>query len=88
MARKGPLVGKTAGEVGFRTRYGAAVIAVHRDGTRVQDLPGNIKLQGGDVLLLEAVSVILYGIVVCNDMFCHFVETEIIVICVLQILLC
>lgn len=28
------------GEVGFRTRYGAAVIAVHRDGTRVQDHPG------------------------------------------------
>ncbi|KAL7547487.1 hypothetical protein ACHAWF_010781 [Thalassiosira exigua] len=54
VARKGPLVGKTAAEVGFRTRYGAAVIAVHRDGTRVQDLPGNIKLHAGDVLLLEA----------------------------------
>jgi len=54
VAKKGPLSGKTAGEVGFRTRYGAAVIAVHRDGTRVQDHPGNIKLQGGDVLLLEA----------------------------------
>lgn len=54
VARKGPLVGKTAAEVGFRTRYGAAVIAVHRDGTRVQDLPGTIKLQAGDVLLLEA----------------------------------
>mmetsp|Transcript_26730 Transcript_26730/g.53353 ORF Transcript_26730/g.53353 Transcript_26730/m.53353 type:complete len:1289 (+) Transcript_26730:191-4057(+) len=54
VARKGPLVGKTAAEVGFRTRYGAAVIAVHRDGTRVQDHPGNIKLQAGDVLLLEA----------------------------------
>lgn len=44
VARKGPLVGKTAAEVGFRTKYGAAVIAVHRDGTRVQELPGNIKL--------------------------------------------
>lgn len=54
VARKGPLGGKTAAEVGFRTRYGAAVIAVHRDGTRVQDHPGNIKLQAGDVLLLEA----------------------------------
>mmetsp|Transcript_25509 Transcript_25509/g.54881 ORF Transcript_25509/g.54881 Transcript_25509/m.54881 type:complete len:1149 (+) Transcript_25509:308-3754(+) len=54
VARKGPLVGKTAAEAGFRTRYGAAVIAVHRDGTRVQDHPGNIKLQSGDVLLLEA----------------------------------
>eukprot|EP00956_Cyclotella_meneghiniana_P028098 scaffold64738_cov66-Cyclotella_meneghiniana.AAC.3 len=54
IAKKGPLVGKTAAEVGFRTRYGAAVIAVHRDGTRVQDHPGKVKLQAGDVLLLEA----------------------------------
>ena len=42
VAKKGPLSGRTAGEVGFRTRYGAAVIAVHRDGTRVQDHPGNV----------------------------------------------
>jgi len=54
VAKKGPLTGKTAAEVGFRTRYGAAVIAVHRNGTRVQDQPGKIKLQAGDVLLLEA----------------------------------
>lgn len=54
IARKGPLVGKTAAEVGFRTRYGAAVIAVHRDGNRVQEHPGKVKLQAGDVLLLEA----------------------------------
>ena len=54
VSKKGPLAGKTAGEVGFRTKYGAAVIAVHRDGTRVQDHPGNIRLRGGDVLLLEA----------------------------------
>ena len=38
----------------FRGKYGAAVIAVHRHGKRVQDYPGNIKLQSGDVLLLEA----------------------------------
>lgn len=54
VAKSGPLVGKSASETGFRTRYGAAVIAVHRDGTRVQSNPGNIKLQAGDVLLLEA----------------------------------
>lgn len=54
IARKGPLVGKTVKEIRFRTRFGAAVIAVHRDGNRVQELPGKIKLQAGDVLLLEA----------------------------------
>ena len=52
--RKGPLVGKTVKEVRFRTRYGAAVIAVHREGKRIHDHPGNIVLQAGDVLLLEA----------------------------------
>jgi hypothetical protein len=31
-------------EVGFRTKYGAAVIAISRSGKRVQDHPGNIKL--------------------------------------------
>lgn len=54
IARKGPLVGKTVKEVRFRTRYGAAVIAVHRDGKRIHDHPGNVVLQAGDVLLLEA----------------------------------
>mmetsp|Transcript_1386 Transcript_1386/g.2448 ORF Transcript_1386/g.2448 Transcript_1386/m.2448 type:complete len:610 (+) Transcript_1386:897-2726(+) len=49
VAKKGPLSGKTAGEVGFRTRYGAAVIAVHRDGTRVQDHPG----KSNDSFLLD-----------------------------------
>jgi di/tricarboxylate transporter len=54
IARKGPLVGKTVKEVRFRTHYGAAVIAVNREGKRVHDHPGKIKLQAGDVLLLEA----------------------------------
>jgi len=54
IARKGPLVGKTVKEVRFRTRYGAAVIAVHREGKRIHDHPGSIVLQAGDVLLLEA----------------------------------
>jgi uncharacterized protein with PhoU and TrkA domain len=54
VARRGPLVGKTVKKIRFRTRYGAAVIAVHRDGKRIHDHPGKIKLQAGDVLLLEA----------------------------------
>lgn len=54
IARKGPLVGKTARGVRFRTQYGAAVIAVHREGKRIHEAPGKVKLQAGDVLLLEA----------------------------------
>jgi len=54
VAKQGPLVGRTPAEMHFRTKYGAAVIAVHRNGKRIQDYPGNIKLNSGDVLLLEA----------------------------------
>ena len=53
VARNGPLVGHTVKELSFRTRYGAAVIAVHREGKRVHEHPGRVKLQAGDVLLLE-----------------------------------
>ena len=54
IARKGPLVGKTVKEARFRTQYGAAVIAVHREGQRVHEYPGNIKLHSGDIFLLDA----------------------------------
>jgi di/tricarboxylate transporter len=54
VARKGELVGKTVKDLRFRSRYGAAVIAVHREGKRVHDHPGKVKLQAGDLLLLEA----------------------------------
>ena len=54
VARKGALVGMTIKDARFRTRYGAAVIAVQREGQRVHDHPGNIKLHAGDVLLLDA----------------------------------
>ena len=54
IARIGPLVGRSVKEARFRTKYGAAVISVSRNGKRVHDHPGNIRLQAGDVLLLEA----------------------------------
>lgn len=54
VALKGPIVGKTVKEVRFRTQFGAAVIAVQREGVRIHEHAGNIKLKAGDVLLLEA----------------------------------
>lgn len=54
ISRRSKLLGKTVKEARFRTIYGAAVIAVHREGKRIQEHPGNIKLHAGDVLLLEA----------------------------------
>ncbi|MCB9598694.1 MAG: SLC13 family permease [Sandaracinaceae bacterium] len=48
------LQGKSVRALGFRTRYGAAIIAVHRNGARVSGKIGDIVLLAGDTLLLEA----------------------------------
>ena len=49
-----PLVGSTIRDANFRTRYGAAVVAVHRGGRRLSGKIGDIVLRAGDTLLLEA----------------------------------
>ena len=49
-----PLVGKNIREGRFRTTYDAAVIAVGRGGQRIPGKIGDIVLQPGDTLLLEA----------------------------------
>ena len=49
-----PLVGKSIREGRFRTNYNAAVIAVARHGERIDRRIGDIVLQPGDTLLLEA----------------------------------
>lgn len=46
-------VGRTVRESQFRTIYNAAILAVHRRGTRIEGRIGDISLQAGDVLLLE-----------------------------------
>ena len=48
------LVNHSVRESRFRTRYDAAVIAVHRRGERVPSKLGDIVLEPGDTLLLEA----------------------------------
>jgi di/tricarboxylate transporter len=49
-----PLVGKTIREGRFRTVYNAAVIAVARNNEKIGGKIGDIRLQAGDTLLLEA----------------------------------
>jgi di/tricarboxylate transporter len=49
-----PLVGSTIRDANFRTRYGAAVVAVHRGGKRLSGKIGDIVMRPGDTLLLEA----------------------------------
>jgi di/tricarboxylate transporter len=49
-----PLLNRTIREGRFRSRYDAVVIAVARNGTRLNQKIGNIRLRPGDTLLLEA----------------------------------
>jgi di/tricarboxylate transporter len=54
IAPENPVVGRSVREGGFRSRYGAVVIAVARQGRRIAGKIGAIKLEAGDTLLLEA----------------------------------
>lgn len=47
-------LGNTIRDSKFRNRYGAVVLAVARNGERVQGNLGSIRLEAGDTLLLEA----------------------------------
>lgn len=49
-----PLVGTTLRESGFRARYQAAVLAIHRAGHRIEEQLGQVPLRTGDTLLLVA----------------------------------
>ena len=54
VSERNRIVGQTIREGNFRTVYKAAVIAVARAGARIRSRIGDIALQPGDVLLLEA----------------------------------
>ena len=49
-----PLIGKTVRESNFRSQYDAVIIAIHRQGERIQKKVGDIVLRPGDTLLLLA----------------------------------
>lgn len=53
VSHNSPLVRRNVRESQFRTRYNAAIIAVHRGGQRVEGKIGDIVLQPGDTLLLS-----------------------------------
>ncbi|MBN2525832.1 MAG: SLC13 family permease [Deltaproteobacteria bacterium] len=54
VATGSPLVGQGIRQAGFRYRYDAAIIAVHRSGQRIVSKIGDIILKAGDTLMLEA----------------------------------
>lgn len=56
IASSSMLVGKTAKESKFRSRFSAAIIAVHRQGEHVKERIADITLRPGDTLLVETSS--------------------------------
>eukprot|EP00897_Mesotaenium_endlicherianum_P005624 jgi/Mesen1/508/ME000104S10599 len=54
VASKSPMVHKRVADLQFRARYRAAVVAVHRYGTRMNSAIGDIELEAGDSLLMVA----------------------------------
>jgi di/tricarboxylate transporter len=49
-----PLLQQSIKDADFRTRYNAAIIAVHRSGEKIEQKIGKIVLQAGDTLLIDA----------------------------------
>jgi di/tricarboxylate transporter len=49
-----PLLGRTPKQIGFRNRYDAAIVGIHREGQPVIAKLGEVKLRLGDTLLLLA----------------------------------
>ena len=54
ISKNSPLCGTTLKDARFRRRYDAAVFAIHRGGERMLDKLGQIELEAGDTLLIEA----------------------------------
>jgi di/tricarboxylate transporter len=52
IGRESPLLGRTPKEVGFRERYQAAIVGIHREGQPLVAKLGQVKLRTGDTLLL------------------------------------
>lgn len=49
-----PVVGRTLKEVGFRAKYQAAVIAIHRADHRIDEKLGDVSIRIGDALVVVA----------------------------------
>lgn len=53
LSRTSPVIGRTVRDVNFRRLYNAAIVAVHRNGERLTNKIGNIRLEPGDTLLMQ-----------------------------------
>ncbi|MEX2639121.1 MAG: SLC13 family permease [Balneolales bacterium] len=69
VSQSNPLNGMTIKEGGFRNRYNAVILAVSRRGERVNENIGDIRLQTGDMLLMEAPPNFVRKFKFSNDFF-------------------
>jgi di/tricarboxylate transporter len=54
VSQNSTLINKSVRDTNFRGKYDAAIIAVHRNGEKIEDSLGGVILKSGDVLLLFA----------------------------------
>jgi di/tricarboxylate transporter len=54
VSNRSPMLGQSIREGRFRSRYNAAIIAIARGGERIEGKLGDVVLEPGDTLLLEA----------------------------------
>ena len=52
ISQNSSLIGKTLKTVNFRSKFDAAVIAIHRNGMKIQEKLDTVMLRAGDILLL------------------------------------
>ena len=52
ISNSSPLIGETVRDSGFRTRYRAVILAIHRNGQRINSKVGDITFQANDTLFL------------------------------------
>jgi len=63
------LISKTAKTSGFRGKFDAAIIAIHRNGERISGKIGDVRFRAGDVLLLLAGEDFSKSIAESNDIY-------------------
>lgn len=54
VASRSPMLGKKVSDLQFRSRYRAAVVAIHRHGAQLDSAIGDSELEAGDCLLMVA----------------------------------
>jgi di/tricarboxylate transporter len=63
------LIGRTVKQSNFRTRYNAAIVAIHRNGKKLSGRIGDIVLQAGDLLMLYTGSDFRDRVEIYRDLF-------------------